>query len=187
MTETLESRTTAIVNEKPSLDHLEGLLGEMAGVVNELNTATVELEEQVTKLRAAVKPQFDTLTAEKDRILAQIREYCFRHRNALFGDMKTLKLLHGKVGYRTGPPRLDIQEELKEDPKGAWMTALQLLMSVEWGEGYVRRTPEIDKENLLAAAKGGQVTPEQLAELGLSLETYERFYVEVKQEDTPAR
>ena len=103
-------------------------------------------------------------------LLEGVENFVEAHKTELDGRSRTLT--HVRVGYRKHP--MSLKNRLK-----TWAGVLERLLSLgAKAANYVRRTPEIDKERILADHKAGKLTRDQLTELGVKTEELESFFCE---------
>ena len=156
-----------------------------------VNKINAEIELQCAKIREKYQCQLAQLTGEREVAFQTLEAFATEHQAELFAKKKSLDMAHGKIGFRTGMPKL-------KTVKGfTWASALtlvkRLLPSV-----YVRQTEELDKDRLLSDREleevavcdvpGGEkrMVPmrEAMASVGIYVVQDETFYVEPKREET---
>ncbi len=153
---------------------------------------TVRLKLAVTQLQAEMQ---QTIAATQalfaDRILPPSREiesreagiyvYCADNRPTLFpAGKKSLDTLVATIGFRTTPPRVE-----KTSSKDKWATIAQRLLTLDWGNLFVRDPePEVDKDAILAARS--RLTPKQLAAAGITITSDEHFFIDPHADLAPA-
>ena len=124
------------------------------------------------------------ITAEIELRCAQIRE---KHQERLsqlqatqenqpelFSKKKSLEMVHGTIGFRTGTPKLKTLKGF------TWASALQLVK--EFLPGHIRTAEEIAKDKLLAD-RDDEAVAANLARCGISVVQEETFFVEPKREE----
>lgn len=88
----------------------------------------------------------------------------------LFGEKRSIDLVGCRVGYRLGNWVCSL-------PKGFTLKDLaQAMRSLPWARQYVRTVYEVDKEALIADRD--KLAPEQLAELGVTIDQEDRFFID---------
>ena len=150
---------------------------------------TAEIELGCAKLREKHQEKLNTLQAEKDAAFDKLQSYAMENQAELFAKKKSLEMVHGTIGFRTGTPKLKTLKGF------TWASALQLVK--EFLPGYVRSTEEIAKDRLLSERDADVVNPgdplgpgkplrEVLVRCGISVVQDESFFVEPKKEDGAA-
>ena len=154
----------------------EGLQAVVADVVA-AKLLVVELTAQMEGEIAAVQGKYQERLAnlarqiECDEAGAQV--WAERNRGE-FGEKKSLDLVMATVGFETTPHRVD-----KRNSKETWGKVARRLQALGWADAYVREPdPEVNKQQLLADRT--KLTPQQLAEAGLSFEQDENFFIRPK-------
>lgn len=134
-----------------------------------------ELQKAITQAREKWEPAINKLKAAIAAKEAALQTWAEGARED-FGDKKSVELLHGKLSFRKGPPKLAVLSRWK------WKTVLAELM-LSAGRKFLVKKFDIDKEAILSAATGpeGTVTKEELSSWGLKIEQEEFFYAEPKE------
>ena len=159
---TTEQAETALGAYSLASSRLEKLTGEMN---MKLAAVREKYEEEITAAAEAMKTEEKRLHAWADA------------HPELFGKARSLKMLHGVLGYRVGNWAL----KLKSGFTAA--RAIALCKQVI-GPEYVRVKEELDKEAIIADR--AHYTSESLAACGISIEQGERFFVEPEKTEAPA-
>ena len=129
-----------------------------------LTAVREKYEAEMAQLATSIKTETDRLHAWADS-----------HPEA-FDSARSLKLLHGVVGYRLGNWAVKLIRGFKLE------RAVALVKTV-LGPAYVRTKEEIDKELLLADR--AHIPPESLTACGLRLEQAEAFYATPEKSEAP--
>lgn len=119
--------------------------------------------ERITALEAAKMAAFDTLQA-----------YATENKGELFTKKKSLEMVHGVIGFRTGTPKLKTMKGF------TWASALTLVK--EFMGDFIRTTEEIAKDKLLADRDVDGMA-EKMEKCGIYVAQDETFYVEPKKEE----
>lgn len=85
-----------------------------------------------------------------------------------FARRKSLELTHGKIGFRTGTPKL------KTIARWTWAKVLTAIRGFVWAQPYIRVIEEVDKEKIIA----DKPSADQLASIGVKIVQEESFFVE---------
>lgn len=126
---------------------------------------------------AEIRENYEAMFAELDEHLkaidADIEAWSTLNPDA-FGDRKSLELLNGTIGFRTGQPAL-------KPLKGVRWDDVMMCLNCR-GRQFIRITEEPDKALLLA--NRDELGESGLAELGLRVEQAERFFIESREDKT---
>lgn len=156
-----------------SVEELEQVFGEYAASVLELATLSVELERRLQQARTEFEDEMALAKEDCDGLFADIQSFGVLHPE-LFKDKKSLDLVHGTIGFRTGTPAIKLLAGVKTEH--AVQLASKLLPTC------IRIKAELDKDALLARFASGELPAAKLAEVGLQVERKEVFYADVKNE-----
>ena len=113
----------------------------------------------------------DTIKTETTRL----REWADAN-PGLFDKTRSLKLLHGTIGYRLGNWAVKLIRGFKSE------RAVALAKTI-LGAAFVRTKEELDKDAILATR--ATIPPAQLASCGLRLEQAEAFYATPEKTEAP--
>lgn len=168
-TRTTRLRATTIMNRTD----LENVLGRYAAAVIEADALKAELDRKVNELRAGYEERAAALGKRAEIFFADIEAYLANNPEEIPSARKSLELLHGTVGYRTGNPTVRL-------PRGVEEAALcEELRGAGFPE-YVRAREEVNREAVLAADDAAR---ESLAAHGVKVtQTKDRFFIEIKRE-----
>ena len=168
-TRTTRLRATTIMNRTD----LENVLGRYAAAVIEADALKAELDRKVNELRAGYEERAAALGKRAEIFFADIEAYLANNPEEIPAGRKSLELLHGTVGYRTGNPTVRL-------PRGVEEAALcEELRGAGFPE-YVRTREEVNREAVLAADDAAR---ESLAAHGVKVtQTKDRFFIEIKRE-----
>lgn len=147
---------------------------------------TAEIELGCAKLREKHQEKLSALQSEKETAFETLQAYAMENQAELFSKKKSLEMVHGTIGFRTGTPKLKTLKGF------TWASALQLVK--EFLPTFIRITEEIDKSRLLSERDSealrlgelpGEGVPlrEVMAKCGISVVQDESFYVEPKREE----
>lgn len=153
-----------------------------------IRVINAEIELQCAKIREKYADKLAILTAEKELAFDTLQAFATENQYELFSKKKSLDMVHGVIGFRTGTPKLKTLKGF------TWASALNLVKS--FLPGYIRQTEEIAKDKLLADRevevmlgggdpnnRGYRPLREQLVECGIQVTQEEAFYVEPKKEE----
>jgi len=130
-----------------------------------------EMDAQITKIREKYAKDLHELTERKDSNYDIVQTYCMEHQE-LFTAKKSFETIHGKVGFRTGTPKLKTLKGF------TWSSVTQLLK--EFLPDYVRITEEPAKDKLLADR---EIISDYFKKVGVAVEQDETFFIELKKEE----
>ncbi len=153
----------------------ERLLGELAAASAEQARLQAELDAELTTVRQRYEGNIDLLAKKIEGHTGLLQAWAEASPEE-FGDKKSLELLHGRLGFRTGNPKL------KTLPGWTWDRVKALLLPAS---PFLRVKTEPDKEGLLAARQRNELDDGDLRALGLKVVQDEAFFIEPKV-DAPA-
>lgn len=147
-------------------------MGEFAQLSAELKQKEAELEERCALLRMEYEGEMARLGAMAEARVRELKDWAVQNKEA-FGEAKSLKLLHGIIGFRTGTPSVRTPVDFSVDSVPV---------------AFRRVRVELDKERVLAlwrsAVPQDQEKLEELkATCGIRITQTERFYAEAKTEE----
>ena len=155
----------------------------------QIQKINADIELQCAKIREKYADKLSVLTCEKEQAFDTLQSFATENQAELFTKKKSLDMVHGVIGFRTGTPKL-------KTVKGfTWASALQLVK--RFLPDYIRQAEDIAKDKLLADRDGNiamevsdspslvEVPIRQaMAECGIQIVQDETFYVEPKKEDS---
>lgn len=163
----------------PSAINIESVVGEIAALKNAERSLCADMDAERQQLEARyarpnpllsdphtalglveIRKRLET-EAERAQLWAEAHPEKFAKR-------KSLELTHGKLGFRTGTPKL------KTLPKWTWGKVLDYLRGMRWSYRFTRIVEEIDKEAILAS----KLDAATLAQVGVKVVQDETFFVE---------
>jgi len=155
-------------------EELEAVLGEYARAVIAHGQLTLEMDEKINRVRQDYEGRLADLNVDIETMFADLEAWAALN-PAAFADKRSLDLVHGTLGFRTGNPTLKTVKGVK------WEHVLDMLKCNRMA-AYVRHSEEPNKDALLADREA--IGAERLAALGMRVEQTERFYVDPKLETT---
>lgn len=168
-TRTTRLRATTIT----SREDLENVLGQYAVAVIDGDALKAEMERKIAEIRADYESRAADVGRRQEDLFADIEAYVLGNPQEIPAGRKSLELLHGTVGFRTGNPTVRLprgadEGELCQELKGAGLPE------------FVRAREEVDRAAVLAANDDVRAA---LAAHGVKVtQTKDRFFVEVKRE-----
>lgn len=177
----------SILKSKTSIrnrEQLEITLGQFAEVTLEHEGLKNEMEERIRKVREEYETKFAELDNESKALLKEMGAWADEHPEE-FAGKKSLDLVHGTIGYRTGMPRVTLPRGVKED---------EVVAELEWldeCQQFIRVKHELDKDRIIAAFAAdddpaGYTQTAALSEIGIKVAQTERFFAAIKREEVQA-
>ena len=167
-----KNMTQRVATTIRSREELESVLGEYAAAAIEQAKLGADLDAGLNRVRAAYEPRMAEVAETLEALWADLESWAALHRDE-FAERRSLELLHGALGFRTGNPTLKTIKGVR------WETVVDIL-AFKGLERYVRRCPEVAKDLLLADRE--QLGAEAMEELGLRVVQDERFFIEPRME-----
>ena len=133
-----------------------------------------DIELQCAKIREKYADKLAELEQVKQVTFDTLQVYATENKAGMFSKKKSLDMVHGTIGFRTGTPKL---KTLKGH---TWASVLHLVR--QFLPGYIRTTDEVAKDRLLAD-RDVEDMAEAMENCGLKVVQDETFYVEPKRED----
>lgn len=153
---------------------------EMEMVVETITRATIardalvaEMDHELTEIRARYEPQVTAYGQEIDRAMVLARGWSDANPGE-FGPRRSIEMVHGAVGYRTGTPKL------KTLAGWTWDRVLESLRGSNFKEA-IRSKEEVDKEFILA--NRDRISAERMKSIGVKVVQDETFFVDPKREE----
>ena len=174
----------SILKSKTSIrnrEQLEITLGQFAEVTLEHEGLKNEMEERIRKAEQAVDREKDQ---ESKALLKEMGAWADEHPEE-FAGKKSLDLVHGTIGYRTGMPRVTLPRGVKEDE------VVAELIELDECQQFIRVKHELDKDRIIAAFAAdddpaGYTQTAALSEIGIKVAQTERFFAAIKREEVQA-
>lgn len=138
---------------------------------------TAEIELKCAQIREKHQEKLSQLQTTMDGSFDTLQAFATENQAELFSKKKSLEMVHGTIGFRTGTPKLKTLKGF------TWASALQLVK--EFLPGHIRATEEIAKDKLLAD-RDDETVSANLARCGISVVQDETFFVEPKKEEVIA-
>lgn len=158
-------------------EEMERLVGEICALTLERRGIHTEMDERITLIRTEYEGRLAQIELEFERQIALARDWAEANPSE-FGKFKSLDLVHGTVGWRTGTPKL------KTLTGWTWDRVLEALKNIpKFAARYIRRKEEVNKDALIADREALQ--PEDLRAIGVKVVQDETFFIEPKIEEAP--
>jgi phage host-nuclease inhibitor protein Gam len=164
-------RTGPAITTREEMEHLVGEICELTIFIDRTKTL---MDQRLLEVRAEYEDQLAGADKDLQGMMALAQEWAEEH-TADFGVKKSIEMVHGTVGFRTGQPTL------RTIAGWTWKRVMEVL-----SPKYIRTKREPDKEKLLADRNSiGELG---LRTIGLRVAQDESFFVEPKREQQePAR
>lgn len=162
-------KTAAVIPTPRTRAEMEELVNRIAALKRLEVRETVALDAEIAAVKEQHGDALAQIAADLKPLLTAAETWATAN-PAEFGKVKSVKLLHGTVGFRTTTPAL-----LPLNKKWNWKTITAAVMHRL--PNFIRNKPEVDKEAILAQR-------EELAGLGaleacgLKVSQEETFFVE---------
>lgn len=167
------------IPELKTRDDAESTMTELAQVLNN--------QRKITALRDAmvldINSRFEGALTECDQAIQlktqQLRAWADTNPDQFPKGRKSLDLVSGTLGFRTGTPKLALLSR-----SWTWDKVLEKLRTL--ASRFIRTKEEVDKEAILAEYAQAP-SPDLLSLYGVKVTQDETFYIEPKLTDTDAR
>lgn len=157
----------------------EEILGEIATLKLEERTQKNALDRELTAAREAYEAPLTALAKQLEEKTVLLESWAAANPAEFPKARKSIEMIHGLIGYRTGTPKL------KTLPKWTWDRVLEKLK--ELLPDFVRTKEEVNKEALIAAFGEGRLLPADGRGLGVQVVQDEAFFVEPRLAEQAAR
>lgn len=150
----------------------EEAFAEYAKADARMHEITAKMDIETTRIRDKYSGELTKLQATKEEAFDKIQSYAENNRND-FGGKKSLELMHGIIGFRTGTPKLKTRKGF------TWESVKNLLK--EFLPSYVRVVEEPAKDRLLSDRDVPEIQS-KFEKCGIYVDQDETFFVEPKKE-----
>lgn len=164
-------------------EEAEAALNELALTENNRRKLIAQRDAAVLRIEENIAPDIAACeTAIKDKTDA-LRAWAEANVDTFPKGLKSIVLVSGRIGFRTGTPKLKLLSGWN------WDKVLEAIEAL--GFQFIRNKPEVDKEAIITFASSqtdrAAVDLKVLRPIGVKLIQDESFYVEPKLTDTDAR
>ena len=162
-----------------SREELERAMGEYAAATLALEARKVEMENALREVRDEYEQDLAGLKLAAEVPFKQLELWARRHPEQ-FEAKRSMDLVHGSIGYRTGMTRVSVK-------RGADEEALCKALENAGCERVVRTVRQLDREEIIRLA-GSDLAAEKLlserlaAEFGLKVSQTERFFATARED-----
>jgi len=168
--------TTTAIKTRAEAD---SVLGEIRSLTIQRNTALLKKEKEVVAIEERYKDTLDGIGKELE-VKSELLQGWATQNPTEFGTLKSLELTHGRIGWRTGMPKLVKQA------KETWDNMVNRIRD-NLGGAFVRSVEEVDKAGIIKAHGESPFDPAQLRLAGVKVVQEETFFVEPKIEEVENR
>lgn len=168
-----KKRKKTVVVSNVTREEAEEALAIYAKSTGEIDKIAAEIDLAAIKLREKYGEKLTALEKDRDEAFEKLQVYATENKDELFKKKKSLDMLHGMIGFRTGMPKL-------KTAKGFTWASVLILMK-EKMQKYIRTTEEIAKD-LLLADREAEGMADKMASVGIVVAQDETFFVEPKTE-----
>lgn len=153
-------------------EQAEEAMAVFSDAANSLQKIEAKMNEQINAIRDKYQEQVTELNETKDEQVEVLEVYA-NEQNDTWGKRKSMELLHGIIGYRTGTPKIKFE-------KGFNSKSVTAILKEQY-PAYVRTVDEMNKEQLIADRDADDFTT-ICKKAHISVVQDETFYVESKSE-----
>lgn len=155
-------------------ERAEEVVGEIALVEILRDALTADMEAAIQQVREGFEARLMSCAISLEQKLPAIQAWAEANPE-LFKEKKSLPMVHGIIGFRTGMHQCKTLRGL------TWEKVKALLINQSLG--YTRSTTVVDKDALIA--ERDKLGAEGLAKRGVQVFQEETFFVEPKREEVP--
>lgn len=159
-----------------SREQMERLVAEICEMTICMDAATAEMDERILKVRQDYELTLSRYQQDIDAKMAMAQAWAEAN-PAEFGSKKSIEMVHGTVGFRTGMPKL------KLIVGWTWDRVKEALMTGNYRD-YIRTKHEVDKERLLSDSDR---IGDAMRTIGCRVVQDESFFVDPKRDSKEER
>jgi len=157
----------------------DSVLGDIRNLTIQRNQILLKKEKEVAAIEERYKDDLDTIGKDLE-VKSELLSGWATNNPSEFGTLKSLELTHGKIGWRTGMPKLI------KTAKEKWDDMVDRVRQ-NLGDRFIRISSEVDKAAIIRAHGEEPFDPAQLRLAGLKVAQEESFFVEPKIEEADNR
>lgn len=163
---------------KMTREDMEAAIRELCFTSVRLDETTARMNEALARVREQFEPELAALQQTHDELFDQANAWADAHPDE-FATRKSITLVHGTMGYRTGQPAL-------KTIRGQTWDSVLAFLKVNLPQ-YIRVVQEVDREALISDRE--TLGDENLKTLGMRVDQAERFFIDLNKEEiqAPAR
>jgi phage host-nuclease inhibitor protein Gam len=119
----------------------EDAMGKFAVAANKISSIEAKMNQELQEIRDRYTDDLNKLEEQKNEQVEVLEAFAYEQQEN-WGKRKSMELLHGTIGFRTGTPKVKFEKGFN----GKSVTAIM----AEHFPDYVRSVQELDKEKLIA-------------------------------------
>lgn len=150
-------------------EEMETLVGQIAAQQNFISQTTTLMDQRIIEVRAEYEQQIAGAQEDLKPLMEAARSWCEANGDA-FAGKKSIEMVQGIVGFRTGTPKL------KTLAGWTWDRVLEKLRTT--CREFIRTKEEVDKEAIIGAREN--LLDGDLRNMGVKIVQDESFFVEPK-------
>ena len=140
---------------------------------SQLKKLEAQMEEKINKVRASYQDKIDELRGNVTSGIEKLEAYVIAHEGD-FMQTRSMDVVHGRIGLRTGTPKVVIAKGMSRKVAG-------ILQKAGLNE-YLRSKIELDKETIISKREDKELM-QILQDHHITVEQDESFYFEPKEEE----
>ena len=160
-----------------SRDDAEACMNNLACVVNNQRQALARRDADILAINDEFAPELAHYDETIKHLTDQLRHWAEANPDQFPKDRKSLKLVSGILGFRTGTPKLALLSRA-----WSWDKVLAAIASIkEMAEMFIRTKQEVDKEAIIGVYNPIVTTPvaqDELRRIGVKIVQDESFFAE---------
>lgn len=166
-----KTRIRSSKQEVITREQAEKFVSEIAIATNYQRSLTTKKDAEILAIREKYEPDLQ-VSADGIKMYSDKVQIWAEQNPQEFAKKKSVDFSAGKVGFRTGTPKL------KAISGKTLAAALNFLKLVRWGRAFIRVKEELDKEAILAQFSKGKFSKRRLLKIGCKVEQEETFFIE---------
>lgn len=156
----------------------EATVREICELKTEYQLALADMNAAVTAAKKRFEDQFSPIEKRIHEKTALVQSWAEANPTE-FNGAKSLDLVHGQIGWRTGMP------QLKTLSGWTWDRVLENLKTKPLWRDYIRTKEEVDKQKLLSEREG--LGSDRMLVMGVKVIQEESFFIEPNLQQTENR
>lgn len=161
-----------IISDTFTSEDAEGFFAIYADADAKEKKILADMDVKITRIREQYQEKLTQLTEIKAGEFEKLQHFALTNPD-IFAKKKSIDLVHGIIGFRTGTPKLSTRKGF------TWAAVLEL--AKQFLPSYVRTSEEVAKDRLLADREDSEVSA-LFSKVGIEVRQDETFYVEPKKE-----
>lgn len=118
----------------------EQAMSAFAEAANKISSIEAKMNQELQEVRERYSDTLSKLEDQKDEQVEVLEAYAYEQKDS-WGKKKSMDMLHGSIGFRTGTPKVKFE-------KGFNTKSVTAIMEEHYPD-YVRSTVELNKEKLI--------------------------------------